>query len=128
MCSVLQAVTKGFSFICTAQTAAEIKNRIIICQRQYTQKLFQLLKPVADFRRITLVGFGIGLVQLIQNRLTITVTHVTRMVFDVSIQAVSKILHFSASSVSSSISCAPSWSPAIKAMLSCSAQRVLARQ
>ena len=29
---------------------------------------------------------------------------------------------------SSIISCAPSWSPAIKARLSCSAQRVLARQ
>ncbi len=74
------------------------------------------------------MGFCIGLVQLIQNGLTITVTKVKRMAFNVCIQAVNKILHCSASSASSSISCAPSWSPAIKAMLSCLVQSVLARQ
>ena len=73
MRAVLQAVDKSFAFIGAAQATAEIEHRIVIVQRQFTQKLFQFLKSVANLGGIAFVGLGIGLVELIQYSLAVTV-------------------------------------------------------
>lgn len=62
MCAVLQAVTKSFAFIGAAQAATQVENRIVIFQRQFSQKPLQLLKAVANLGGIAFMGFGIGLV------------------------------------------------------------------
>ena len=65
MCSVLETINKGFVFVGTAKTAAEIKHCIIVIQRQSMQKFFQLLESIANLNWITFVGLCIGLIKLI---------------------------------------------------------------
>ena len=74
MRAILQTIKKSFAFVGTTQTTAEVKHGIIIIQWQNAQKIFQLLKASADFRWIGFMGFGVGLVQLIQNGFAIAIT------------------------------------------------------
>ena len=74
MRSVEDAIPKGFPFVCTAQAAAEIEHSVVVIQWQGVQKFLQLLESITDLRRITLVGFSIGLIKLLQDGFAITVT------------------------------------------------------
>ena len=56
----MQAVQKCFVFVGGAEAATEVEHRIVIFQRQFTQKFLQLLEPVTNLRRIAFMGLGIG--------------------------------------------------------------------
>lgn len=47
------------------------------------QNFFQFLESVANLHRITLVGLSIGLVELIQNRLAVTIPGIKRMLLNI---------------------------------------------
>ena len=90
MCAIEQAVTEGFFLVGCAQAVAEVKDGIIIAQWQGFQKILQFLEALADFWRIRFVGFGIGLVKLVENGFTIAVPNIKWMVACVSIQCFGK--------------------------------------
>ena len=69
MRSIEQAVAEGFFLVGVTQTAAEVENGIVVAQWQGFQETLQLLEALADFRWIGFVGFGIGLVKLVENGL-----------------------------------------------------------
>ena len=52
---MLQAVDKSLAFVCTAQAATQIENRIVIIQGQNTQIFLQLLETVTNFLGIMLM-------------------------------------------------------------------------
>ena len=85
-----QAVAKGFFLIGCAQTAAEVKDCIVIAQRQRLQEIFQFLEALADFRWIGFVGFGIGLVELVENGFSVAVPRIKGMVACVGFQCFGK--------------------------------------
>ena len=80
MCPINQAVAEGFFLVGCTQAAAEAKDGSIIAQWQGFQETLQLLEALADFRRIGFVGFGIGLVELVENSFGIAVPSVKGMV------------------------------------------------
>ena len=84
MRTIEQAVAEGFFLVGGTQTAAEVKDGIVIAQWQGFQKTLQFLKTLADLRRIGFVGFGIGLVELVENGLRIAVPGIKGMVACVS--------------------------------------------
>lgn len=71
MCAIQQAVAEGFFLVGGTQMAAEIEDGIVIAQVQGIQEVLKFPEPLADFRRIGFVGFGIGLVELVENGLGI---------------------------------------------------------
>ena len=71
MRAVEDAIPESFAFVCTAQAAAKIENCVVIIQGQYTQILLQFLETVPNLLGISLMGFRIGMVELIQHRLAI---------------------------------------------------------
>jgi hypothetical protein len=73
VCSVLQTVEEGFMFVCDAKATIQVEHGIVVIQWEIAKKFFQFLKSFADFGRITFVGFGVGLVQLVQDGVTITI-------------------------------------------------------
>jgi len=81
----LQAVQKGLAFICTAQATTQIENCVVIIQWQYTQILLQLLESITNLLGIVLMGFCIGMVELIQYRLTIRIARVKGMSYRLSL-------------------------------------------
>ena len=90
MCAIEQAVTEGFFLVSCAQAAAEDKDGIIIAQWQGFQKILQFLEALADFRWIGFVGFGIGLVELVENGFNIAVPGIKGMVACVGFQCFGK--------------------------------------
>ena len=90
MCPINQAVAEGFCLVGSTQVAAEIKDCIVITQGQGFQKTFQFLKAFADFLWIGFVGFGIGLVELIENGFSIAVPGIKGMVACVAFNASAK--------------------------------------
>ena len=80
MCPINQAVAEGFFLVGCTQAAAEIKDSIVIVQGQGFQETLQFLETIADFRWVGFVGFGIGLVELVKNRFTITIPRIKWMV------------------------------------------------
>ena len=85
-----QAVAEGFFLVGGTQTAAEVKDSVVIVQGQSFQKTLQFLETFADFGWIGFVGFGIGLVKLVENGFTIAVPNIKWMVACVSIQCFGK--------------------------------------
>ena len=79
MCAIEDAIAESFAFVGTAQAAAEVEYCIVIIQRQYTQILLQFLEPVTNFLGIALMGFSIGLVELIQNCFAIAIAESKRI-------------------------------------------------
>ena len=69
MRTIEQAVAEGFFLVGRTQAAAEVKYGIVIAQWQGFQKTLQFLETLTDLRWIGLVGFGIGLVKLVENGL-----------------------------------------------------------
>ena len=86
MRSIEQAVAEGFFLVGGTQATAEVKDGIVVTQWQGLQETFQFLETFADFWWIGFVGFGIGLVKLIENGFTIAVPGIKGMVACVSIQ------------------------------------------
>ena len=73
-----------------AKTAAKPEDGVVIVQGQGFQKTLQFFETLADFRRIGFVGFGIGLVELVENGFRIAVPGIKGMVARVSIQCFGK--------------------------------------
>ena len=90
MCPINQAVAEGFFFIGCAQVAAEVKDSIVIVQGQGFQKTLQFFEALADLRRIGFVGFGIGLVELVENGFRVAVPGIKGMVACVGFQCFGK--------------------------------------
>ena len=67
MCSIENAINKGFVFVFTQKMAAEIADSVVVAQRQGVQKFLQFLKTLADLRGIRLVRVGISQIELIQD-------------------------------------------------------------
>ena len=74
MCAILEPIKECYTLVCTAQAATEVENSIVIIQRKTAEELFQRFEAVSDFRRIRFVGFGIGLVKLIQDGFAAAIT------------------------------------------------------
>ena len=90
MCAIEQTVAEGFCLVGCTQAAAEVKDCVVIVEGQGFQETLQFLVALADFRRIGFVGFGIGLVELVENGFTIAVPGIKGMVACVSIQCFGK--------------------------------------
>ena len=90
MCPIEQAMAEGFFLVGCTQAATEVKDGIVIAQRQRLQETLQFLETLADFRRIGFVGFGIGLVELVENGFSIAVPGIKRMVVRVGFQCFGK--------------------------------------
>ena len=90
MRSVEQTVAEGFCLVGSTQAAAEAKDGIIIAQWQGFQETLQLLEALADIRWIGFVGFGIGLVKLVENGFSITVPGIKGMAACVGFQCFGK--------------------------------------
>ena len=87
---IKQAVAEGFFLVGCTQAAAEVKDCIVIAQWQRFQETFQFLKAFADFWWIGFMGFGIGLVELVENGFSITVPGIKGMVVRVGFQCFGK--------------------------------------
>ena len=87
---VKQTVAEGFFLVGCTQTAAEVKDGVVIVQGQGFQETFQFLKAFADFGRIGFMGFGISLVELVENGFSIAVPGIKGMVACVGFQCFGK--------------------------------------
>lgn len=83
---VLQAIMEGFALVGGAEAAAQVKNGVVIVQGQGFQKRLQFFETLADFRWIGFMGFGISLVELIQNGFAIAAPRVKGMVVRIGFQ------------------------------------------
>ena len=83
-------VEEGFFLIGRTQAAAEIKDCVVIAQCYRLQETLQFLKTLADFRWIGFVGFGIGLVELVENGFSIAIPGIKGMVVRVGFQCFGK--------------------------------------
>ena len=90
MRTIDQAVAEGFFLIGCTQAAAEVKDSVVIVQGQSFQKTLQFLETFADFGWIGFMGFGIGLVELVENGLRIAVPGIKGMVVRVGFQCFGK--------------------------------------
>lgn len=90
MCAINQAVAERFFFVGCAQAAAEVRDCIVIVERQGFQETLQFLETFADFRWVGFVGFGIGLVELVENGFSVAVPGIKGMVSCVSFQCFGK--------------------------------------
>lgn len=86
MCAIQQAVAESFFLVGGAQMAAEMEDGVVIAQVQGIQIVFKLPEPLTDFRRIGFVGFGIGLVELVEYSLRIAVPWIKGMAAHVGSQ------------------------------------------
>ena len=60
-------------FVGSAELTTEVPHGIVIIQGQTAQEVIQFFEAVADLRWIGFVGFGVGLIHLIQDGVTITI-------------------------------------------------------
>ena len=90
MCAIEQAMAEGFVFVGGTQAAAKVKDGIVIVQGQGFQKTLQFFETLADFRRIGFVGFGIGLIELVENGFRIIVPGIKGMAACVGFQCFGK--------------------------------------
>ena len=86
MCAIDQAVAEGFFLVGCTQAAAEVKDGVVIVQRQGFQKTLQFFEALADFRWIGCMGFAIGLVELTQNGFAIAAPGIKGMVVRIGFQ------------------------------------------
>ena len=66
--------------------AAEMEDGVVIAQVQGIQIVFKRPEPLTGFRRIGFVGFGIGLVELVEYSLRIAVPRIKGMIAQVGSQ------------------------------------------
>ena len=82
-------------FVRAAEAAAKIEDSVVVLQRESAEELFQLLKAIADVRRVEFVGFCVSLVQLIQDGFAIAITGVKGVGSYVGIQPFCNFVHIS---------------------------------
>ena len=82
-------------FVGSAELTTEVPHGIVIIQGQTAQEVIQFFEAVADLRWIGFVGFGVGLVQLIQDGFAIAVTGVKGVGVYVGVEPLCNILHVS---------------------------------
>ena len=73
--------------------AAEGENGVVIIQGKGTEELLQIPEAVLNLRWIRLVGFGVGLVKLIQDSGTFLVTGIQGMGLNIGSKALQKLFH-----------------------------------
>ncbi len=77
---------EAFALVGGAEAAAEVKDGVVIVQRQGFQKRLQFFETLADFRWIGFMGFAIGLVELVKNGFAIAAPRVKGMVVRIGFQ------------------------------------------
>ena len=90
MCPIDQAVAEGFFLVGCTKAAAEVKDGVVVTQWQGLQKTLQFLEALADLGWIGFVGFGIGLVELVENGFCVVVPGIKGMVACVGFQCFGK--------------------------------------
>ena len=90
MSSINQTVAEGFFLVGCTQAAAEVKDGVVIAQGQGFQETLQFLETLADFRRVGFVGFGVGLVELVENGFSVAIPGIKGMVVRVGFQSFGK--------------------------------------
>ena len=93
MRAVLHPIHKRLAFIVIAQPAAEGEDGVVIIQGKGTEELLQIPEAVLNLRWIGLVGFGVGLVKLIQDGRVVRVTGVQGMGLNIGSKALQKLFH-----------------------------------
>ena len=81
---------EAFALVGGAEAAAQVKDGVVIVQRQGFQKTLQFFEALADFRWIGFMGFAIGLVELIENSFSIAAPGIKGMVACVGFQCFGK--------------------------------------
>ena len=90
MRTIKQTVAEGFFLVGCTKAAAEVKDGVVIVQGQGSQKTLQFLETFADFGWIGFMGFGIGLVELVENGFSIAVPGIKGVVACVRFQSFGK--------------------------------------
>ena len=90
MSSIEHTVAEGFFLVGCTKAAAEVKDCIVIVQGQGFQETLKFFEAFADFGWIGFVGFGIGLIELVENSLSIAVPGIKGMVAYVGFQCFGK--------------------------------------
>ena len=90
MRTIEQAVAEGFFLVGCTKAAAEIKDGVVIAQGQGFKETFQFLEAFADFGWIGFMGFGIGLVELVENGFSVAVPGIKGMSACVGFQCFGK--------------------------------------
>ena len=93
MCAVLQTIEKGFMFISGAELATEVPYSVIIIQGQAAHEGVQFLETVADLRWVGFVRLGVGLVQLVQDSVTVAVAGIEGVGLYVGFQPLGDVIH-----------------------------------
>ncbi len=83
--AVLQAVFEGLALIGGAEAEGEVKDGVVIIQRQPLQEGIRLLEAFLNFRRGAVIGLLVDFKQLIQNRFTIAVAGIKGVCTDVCV-------------------------------------------
>ena len=76
-----------------AELTTEIPDGIVIIQGQAAHEGVQFLEAVADLRRVGFVGFCVGLVELIQDGVTVAVTGFEWGGLYVGFQSLGDVIH-----------------------------------
>ena len=80
-------------FIGGAELTTEVPDGIVIIQGQAAQEVIQFFEAVADLRWIGFVGFGVGLIHLIQDGVTITIAGIEWVGLYVGFQPLGDVIH-----------------------------------
>ena len=83
-------MAEGFFLVDCTKAATEVKDSVVIVQRQSFQKTLQFLETFDDFGWIGFMGFGIGMVELVENGFSIAVPGIKGMVACVGFQCFGK--------------------------------------
>ena len=86
-----------FFFVGGAGAVAEGEDGIVVIQGEGAEEFHQLPEAVPDLRRIGLVGFGVGLVKLIQDGGVFLVAGVQGMGLNVGSKELHRLFHSSTS-------------------------------
>ena len=80
-------------FVGGAELTTEIPHGIVIIQGQAVQEIIQFLESISDLRWIGFVGFGVGLIQLIQDGFAFTIAGIEWVGLYVGFQPLSDVIH-----------------------------------
>ena len=93
MASDLQALFESFSLIFCGDAAAEVKDGVVIIQGKGFQDGFQFGKTFPDLRWGGFMGFGIGLVQLVQHRFATAAPVIKGMGIYIGFEPLRNVIH-----------------------------------
>ena len=93
MRSILETIDKCFMFIGGAELTTEVPHGIVIVQGQAAHEGIQFFESVTDLRWVGFVGFCVGLVELIQDGVTVAVTGIEWVGLYVGFQSLGDVIH-----------------------------------